>query len=442
MMKNTRSNEIKSAAPTALKTPDEYFSHSPLILSSNTPNESKERTWADIVRTPLTPSNNARASEFKSGDFDLNDHDAIKTQETGSPRSRSDSGHSFQSLQTIIGDVGFNTQVLLIIDPEKRENQVSLYFTSLRSKTVLGTAQGHHVISHRLVLEFCSKVALNSKLIEIPTKIKAAFESVISNIQDLGAGSGPSYPNVPDPESYPKCDEKMSKFLEEQLGVDHREAYETGMRQKRVTKVVGYLSDILTYYNAMIDVTHARSEGGGINQGLEHSTIVALKAISHFLALDKRAISADQKQEFYRQAVEENGEFVDGMIRIFGKGISGVRKDFRDAEKEDRFFNAFNQHANNSKLVGGVIEGLFDFSKVKGRRENKLTLMSKRCIEMSLVAFPELQVLDKKEITEGFLEKVSINQQWNLKLKSINRIAQQIFKSNSEAKSTISISRK
>jgi hypothetical protein len=42
----------------------------------------------------------------------------------------------------VIGDVGFNTQVLLAIDPEKKENQVSLYFTSLRPKTVLGNAQG------------------------------------------------------------------------------------------------------------------------------------------------------------------------------------------------------------------------------------------------------------------------------------------------------------
>ncbi len=82
----------------------------------------------------------------------------------------------------------------------------------------------------------------------------------------------------------------MSKTLED-LGSDHREAYEVGMRQKRVSMVVVYLSNMLTYYNTMSDVTHARSEGGGINQGKEYSSIVALNAISHFLSLNKTAMS-------------------------------------------------------------------------------------------------------------------------------------------------------
>lgn len=398
--------------------------------------EEKRKSWADIVRT--TPASRSTISGLKprgseSGDFAER---MLKTESDS--RSRSDSGQSFQSLQTIVGDVGFNTQVLLTIDPEKHEDQVSMHFTSLRPKTVLGNAQGDHVISHRLVLEFCSKVALNSRLVEIPDKMKAAFESLVPNIRRLGTDKSPLYPNPPAIESYPKCDNAMSRMLEEGMGSDHKEAYEIGMRQKRVNMVVGYLSNMLTYYNTMSDVTHARSEGGGINQGKEHSSVVALNAISHFLSLEK-PVTPDQKTEFYKQAVEENGEFVDGMIRIFGRGIAEVRKDFRGAGKEDRFFEVFNQMANNPKLVGGVIEGLFDFPKVTTRKENKLSEMSKRCIEMSLISFPELQTLDKKEIAEGFLEKVSVNQGWNLKPRKMQELAESISMPTVEVEATQSI---
>lgn len=400
------------------------------INDTITKSDEKRKSWADIVRTPPVTRSavgglKPNVSQSSSSELDDFTERMLKTEVDKRSRSDSDrSGQGFQSLQTIVGDVGFNTQVLLTIDPEKHGEQVSLYFTSLRPKTVFGDKQGDHVISHRLVLEFCSKVALNSRLVEIPEKIKTAFESIIPNITRLGTEKSPSYPSFPTSESYPRCDERLSKILEDS-GSNHREAYEMGMRQKRVNMVVGYLSNMLTYYYTMSDVTHARSEGGGINQGKEHSSIVALNAISHFLSLDKPA-TQDQKIEFYKQAVEENGEFVDGMIRIFGKGIADVRKDFKGRGKEDGFFEAFNQMANNPKLLGGVIEGLFDFSKVKGRRENKLSEMSKRCIEMSLIAFPELQILDKKEIAEGFLEKVSVNQRWNLEPRKTQELAESI----------------
>ena len=401
--------------------------------------DAQTRTWVDVVKTP--PQSKPTTRILKSSSSDSSDSVARKLETGSDTRSRSDSGQSsqsLQSLQTIVGDVGFNTKVLLTIDPEKHGEQVSLYFTSLRPKTVFGDKQGDHVISHRLVLEFCSKVALNSRLVEIPEKIKTTFESVIPDIRRLRTEKSPSYPDVPDSMTYPKCDEEMSKTLEEILGVDHREAYEMGMRQKRVNMVVGYLSNMLTYYNTMSDVTHARSEGGGINQGKEHSSIVALNAMSHFLSLDKPT-TTDQKTEFYKQAVEENGEFVDGMIRIFGKGIADVRRDFRGEGKEDGFFETFTQMANDPKLVGRVIERLFDFPKAKGRRENKLSEMSKRCIEMSLISFPELQSLDKKEIAEGFLEKVSVNQRWNLEPRKMQELAESISMPTVEAEATQSI---
>lgn len=305
-MKKTTDRKTGPSLLTVSKTPSKAFSQSSSVLNANTPAKSKGRTWADVVNTPPPTKNSQVASRtLKGSPSDLSHHaNIIATSEADSPaRSRSDSGYSFQSLQTITGDVGFNTQILLTIDPEKKENQVSLYFTSLRPKTILGAAQGHHVISHRLILELCSKIAMNSRLVDIPEKIKRAFERTIPGIEDRAAENGLTYPSVPDTESYPRCDLRMSNMLEE-LGPDHKEAYETGMRQKRVNRVVCYLSDMLAYYNALPDVTHARTKGGGINQGLEHSTIVALNAVSYFLALGDPATS-DQKQEFYRQALEK-----------------------------------------------------------------------------------------------------------------------------------------
>jgi len=382
-------------------------------------------TWVNRMRPSKRKLDKTGWSETKSED---STEEMLETE--------SDSGQSFQSLQTIVGDVGFNTQVLLKIDPEKDEETggVSLHFTSLRPKTVLGNKQGHHVISHRLVLEFCSKVALNCRLVCIPAEMDKAFKSVISNITLLGT----NYPNPPDIGDYPKCDEGASKRLEKDYGPDHKEAYEIGMRQKRVNMVVGYLSNMLTYYNTMSDVTHARSEGGGINQGKEHSSVVALNAISHFLSF-KKPLTSDQETEFYEQAVEENGEFVDGMIRIFGKGIDDVRKYF--SEDKASFFEAFNEMANNPKLVGDVIEGLFDFSKTEERRsEDELAKMSKRCIEMSLIAFPELQTLDKSGIAEGFLEKVSKNQGWDLKPERTQKLVKEVA-STTKPETTPSVGR-
>ena len=127
------------------------------------------------------------------------------------------------------------------------------------------------------------------------------------------------------------------------------------------------------------------------------------------------------------------------MIRIFDKGIADVRRDFRGEGKEDRFFETFTQMANDPKLVGRVIERLFDFPKAKGRGENKLSEMSKRCIEISLIAFPELQILDKKEIAEGFLEKVSVNQRWNLESRKMQALAESISIPNFEVEATQSI---
>lgn len=421
----------KAAVAAIASTPDKETTAIPSASSLGTP-VSSSRRWVDVVKTP-SATKSLKSNVLQSGS-ESNDLTERMLGTGAGTRSRSDSDRSdqsFQSLQTVVGDVGFNTRVLLTIDPEKRGDLVSLSFTSLRPKTVFGDKQGDHVISHRLVLEFCSKVALNSRLVEIPEKIKTAFESLIPNIRRLGTEKSCSYPVVPDSMTYPRCDEGMSKILED-LGSNHREAYEIGMRQKRVNMVVGYLSNMLTYYNTMSDVTHAKSEDGGINQGKEHSSIVALKAISHFLSLDNPA-TLDQKTEFYKQAVEKNGEFVDGMIRIFDKKIVEVRKDFREAGKEDRFFEAFSQIANDPKIVGRVIEGLFDFPKTKGRRENKLSEMSKRCIEMSLVAFPELQTLDKRGIAEGFLEKVSANQNWSLEHKKILGIAQKMLPDISRA---------
>lgn len=430
----------KAAVAAIASTPDKETTAIPSASSLGTP-VSSSRRWVDVVKTP-SAAKSLKSNVLQSGS-ESNDLTERMLGTGAGTRSRSDSDRSdqsFQSLQTVVGDVGFNTQVLLTIDPEKHGEQVSLYFTSLRPKTVFGDKQGDHVISHRLVLEFCSKVALNSPLVEMPGRIKTAFERLIPDMRRLGTEKSPPYPDLPAPESYPRCDKEMSIMLEERMGSDHKEAYEIGMRQKRVNIVVSYLSNMLTYYNTMSDITHARSEGGGINQGKEHSSIVALNAISHFLSLDKPA-TQDQKIEFYKQVVEENGEFVDGMIRIFGKGIADVRKDFKGRGKEDRFFEAFNQMANNPKIVGGVIEGLFDFSKTEERETNELARMSKRCIEMSLVAFPQLQSLNKGEIAEGFLGNVSTNQNWEIKPRKVKQLVQQILKSSDEFGQTKSTTR-
>ncbi len=164
------------------------------------------------------------------------------------------------------------------------------------------------------------------------------------------------------------------------------------------------------------------------------------KHLTPNLSLDKPA-TPNQKQEFYKQAVEENGEFVDGMIRIFGKKIREVRQEFSGNDKKDRFFDAFGQMANDPKLIGGVIEGLFDFPKAQKRKVEDLQVMSKRCIELSLVAFPELQDLDKRGIAEGFLNNVSAKQGWDLNPKKIQQLAQQISKSTREVETTKSIRR-
>ena len=58
---------------------------------------------------------------------------------------------------------------------------------------------------------------------------------------------------------------------------------------------------------------------------------------------------------------------------------------------------------------------------------------------MSLISFPELQTLDKKEIAEGFLEKVSVNQRWNLKPRKMQELAESISMPTVEVEATQSI---
>lgn len=130
------------------------------------------------------------------------------------------------------------------------------------------------------------------------------------------------------------------------------------------------------------------------------------------------------------------------MIRIFDNPIANVRRNFKEAGKEDRFFDAFNRKANDAKLIGKLIEGLFDFLKTTARNEDNLELLSKRCIDISLLAFPGLQVLDKEEIAKGFLENVSDKQKWALKPKKIEKIAQKISDSTNGVRPKISINKK
>ena len=381
------------------------------MKKNDTSNNGDSRSWADVV-APRTVSAPVASSSLRPS----------RDESYTGPSSR----QRFQLAQTIAADIGLNGHVLVEIASEEG-GQVSLDLTLIGSQGAFRELQ-----PRRFILEFCSKASLASDLIEIPDKIKAAFEDVIPNIADLGAEKGRSYPNPPHVSSYVESNEELAKELEE-MGAVHREAYESGLMKQRVDLVVDYISSMLAYYNFVVDITHKR---GGVNQKKEHSAIVALDAISHFLSLDNPEMPLEKK-EFYQQALGRHGEFADGMIRIFGKKAANVRKDFNG--DENSFCEAFNEIANNPKLVGSVIEGLLDFAKTNDRDEGNLMTMSKRVLEMSLITFPELQRLDKTLIAEGFLESIAENQKWQISREEIKQFSMQVCGINNRAASALSM---
>ena len=86
-----------------------------------------------------------------------------------------------------------------------------------------------------------------------------------------------------------------------------------------------------------------------------------------------------------------------------------------------------------------MIEGLFDFKKTPLRERKELSTMSKRCIEMALVAFPELKHLDKTDMAKGFLANVVKNQGWELSDKSQLRFLKKVSGIDDSAVSELSI---
>ena len=67
--------------------------------------------------------------------------------------------------------------------------------------------------------------------------------------------------------------------------------------------------------------------------------------------------------------------------------------------------------------------------------------MSERCIDMSLIAFPELKVLDKGKISKAFLDNVSTNQKWNLQPQITDKLIQKISTTPQAVNNTAQISR-
>lgn len=341
------------------------------------------------------------------------------TKEESPNQSEDESSISSQSISTVGGDSMFHAPVFLLIDPVKRGGKLTIRFTDLRPNTTLGSKQGNHFISHRLVLECCAKKISGSRLTDIPNVLNEAFRRVIPEMEYRG-GDSMGYPAIPD--EYPKYNENFINAVKQtnvegyEVALEH---YKKGVRQSRTEAVTKFISELLKFYNGMDGVTSHVSSGNTNKSGANVSAaIIALRGVSKVLGMPKN-VSDDAKIHITEEFIGTNGIFTNGVRKLFPKiigGVDGIRQHFefpRDFSKEStvdsqlyqNFFDALSRNCSDENIVAGIANTFLDIP-TKATRQEKIYTLSKRCFYFVLEAFPELEKLNKENLIDSFAQEI------------------------------------
>lgn len=377
-------------------------------------NQQKElSTNSDNESDPSLSENESLDQELSTisidfHDLSLDDDDADKPRPASTPTSGNSSS-------TGVDPEKSGEPILLTISSQKTSGHVCLTFTAQRPKTAEGKTQDDHVIPHALVIAFCRAIIKDGRLIDAPKNLAAAFEELKTEA-DFSEFALDEEDLKPYNCSFIKTLRALRDENKQEIE-DFISHYKIGIRQQRIEQITKALSDILSTYNRLSDVTAERIEIKKGEGSTVHTALVALEAIDSFLK------NPQDTKEFYRKAIEPHGPFVDGMAKIFNlPGIEAVRtqigaprKGIKKGEQPSpqiiaAFSKTFEEKAKNLELIGRLIASFFDYPYRADRFPENLNNLVDRCLSMVFKTFSNLGNLNRSHIKKSFITEVAIKQ--------------------------------